>query len=223
MTGHARKPREMEERSLSRCVSEFFRKRYFVARRGIVGSRTRRASVAIQACRRAVAGFRDGKYRGSFRRHLSRRGRAAARRCLHLPRVFSSSLPRRCGRRERRCVRRTGRFLRLRAGREFTRSRGGCRLRLAPGALRRQRCLPQKTRMAPCHIPPVCGPSASPPPCDVPKRWTVRSRGRCMTCRSATKSTKTPLVSVLVQDQGFPYRAARIGRAIFPAGEGKQP
>jgi hypothetical protein len=48
------------------------------------------------SCRRAVASSRNGEYRGICHRHLSRRVRAAPCRRLHLPRVFSRSLPGRC-------------------------------------------------------------------------------------------------------------------------------
>jgi hypothetical protein len=77
------------------------------------GDRYRLASGATdsshaKARRMAVASSRNGEYRGIFRRHLSRRLRAAPCRRLHLPRVFSRSLPGRLAGRRRRCVRRTG-------------------------------------------------------------------------------------------------------------------
>jgi hypothetical protein len=145
-----------------------------------------------KACRRVVASFRNGEYRRFPRRHLSRRVGAAACRHLHLPRVFFQCLPLRLNRKLRQCVRRTRTFPHRSRGPGVHKIARRVSVTAGSAGASAGKVLPQKTRMAPCHIPPIRRPSASPPP------GTGRSIDRCsprqcLICRlSAIKSTKTP-------------------------------
>jgi hypothetical protein len=122
-----------------------------------------------KARRRAVASSRNGEYRGIFRKHLSRRVPAAPCRRLHLPRVFPGAClavePGGSAGASAARGRRPPPFVRSGSSRDRAAGIVTAGSQVAPAALV---SLPRKTRMAPCHTPPLCQLSASPAPGTVP-------------------------------------------------------